>query len=44
MDWSRRLANGHTISVFFYHLSNVGLGWMNPGLEVIGLGWSLPAP
>jgi lipid A 3-O-deacylase len=30
------------LALYVYHLSNAGLGTLNPGLEGIGLGFSLP--
>lgn len=36
------LPGSRSLTVSFYHLSNAGLGRLNPGLEVLGLGYSVP--
>lgn len=35
------LAGHGWLSLFFYHLSNAGLGRRNPGIEVLGVGYAL---
>jgi len=35
-----RLSHGQRLSLLLYHLSNAGLGYRNPGVEVLGIGYS----
>lgn len=35
------LGEGRRLALFFYHLSNGGIGERNPGVEVGGLGYSI---
>jgi lipid A 3-O-deacylase len=36
------LGEGRTVSLYLYHLSNAGLSERNPGVEVVGVGYTLP--
>jgi hypothetical protein len=40
LEWN--LTSSASLTVFFYHLSNAGIGRLNPGLEALGIGLSLP--
>jgi lipid A 3-O-deacylase len=37
----RKLGDRDRISIYLYHLSNAGLGDRNPGVEVLGIGYTL---
>ncbi|MEX0979600.1 MAG: acyloxyacyl hydrolase [Gemmatimonadota bacterium] len=39
LQLDRPVRAGDGLVLFFYHLSNAGLGARNPGTEVLGLGW-----
>ncbi len=39
VELERRSFGQDSIVLFFYHLSNAGLGDWNPGMEVIGLAY-----
>jgi lipid A 3-O-deacylase len=39
LQLERPVRAGDGLVLFFYHLSNAGLGERNPGTEVLGLGW-----
>lgn len=39
-----RLHRGQRLSLFLYHLSNAGLGHRNPGVEVLGVAYSVTSP
>ncbi len=36
-----QLGYGQRLSLLLYHLSNAGLGYRNPGVEVLGVGYSI---
>jgi hypothetical protein len=42
IELSRRLANGHRLSLAFGHISNGRVGRINPGSEFLKLAWQVP--
>lgn len=41
VDLGRSLGQGRQISLYLYHLSNAGLGDRNPGVEAVGISYSV---
>ena len=38
----RTISDRVTVSAMFYHLSNAGVGFKNPGLEAVGVAFAVP--